>query len=485
MRGYAQQPTHDILVGPVNAGLIAAWNFLDGSFGLNHHLNPVAVPFSEGGPVHGAGTGTSDSILARLSNGEYVLPAQLTKRILPFLDALRMGQAEALQAAGYAGGGLVADTGSALNAAVTRTKLFAAAQQGKPYIWGGVGPQGYDCSGFMSALTNVLRGEANPHKRLGVAASEPWPGFVQGLSSAFAMGASSVHTAGTLGGVNAESTGNHVRFGGDAHGADDSQFPVQSSLPFVGGTFVSGGGNFDPAALVASAFTDTTAMVQNILRQYPGNIMAGHGGGEVSYASDRLQKIAIEKVSANSVGGGPEVDAAKNFARSALGRFGWGQDQFPALEKLWTGESNWNYRIANTSSGAYGIPQALPGDKMASQGPDWRTNPATQILWGLGYIKSRPDYGSPNAAYSKWLGRSPHWYDDGGWLPPGLSVSANHTGKPEAVLSPDQWSALITMADVRSGTGGGRSITVNARTDASPDHIAAVIDRRLSIGSRL
>jgi len=298
------------------------------------------------------------------------------------------------------------------------------------------------------------------------------------------MGASSVHTAGTLGGVNAESTGNHVRFGRDAHGADDYQFSVQSSLPLAGGTFVSGGGNFDPAALVASAFTDTAAMVQDVLRHYPGNIMAGHGGGEVNYASNALQKLAVDQLAVNTVGGGPEVQAAKQFARTALARFGWGQDQFPALDALWTGESGWNYRALNKSSGAYGIAQALPAEKYASAGPDWRTNAATQILWGLGYIKSRPDYGSPSAAYAKWLGRSPHWYDDGGWLPPGYTTVANHTGAPEAVLTQDQWNALTNMAGLTTG-GGGRSITVNARTDASPEHIAHVIDRRLSIGSRL
>jgi hypothetical protein len=66
-------------------------------------------------------------------------------------------------------------------------------------------------------------------------------------------------------------------------------------------------------------------------------------------------------------------------------------DQWPCLDKLWKKESGWNYKAENPSSGAYGVPQALPGDKMASEGADWRTNPATQIKWGLGYIKGRYD----------------------------------------------------------------------------------------------
>jgi hypothetical protein len=72
-------------------------------------------------------------------------------------------------------------------------------------------------------------------------------------------------------------------------------------------------------------------------------------------------------------------------------------DQFPCLNKLWAKESGWNHRARNNSSGAYGIPQALPGSKMASAGDDWENNPATQIKWGLGYIKGR--YGTPCEAW--------------------------------------------------------------------------------------
>jgi hypothetical protein len=85
---------------------------------------------------------------------------------------------------------------------------------------------------------------------------------------------------------------------------------------------------------------------------------------------------------------------------------GFGIDQFPCLDKLWTKESGWNPRAHNSSSGAHGIPQAVPGSKMASVGDDWETNPATQIKWGLGYIKGR--YSSPCSAWSQ--SQSEGWY---------------------------------------------------------------------------
>ncbi|MDW5326326.1 lytic transglycosylase domain-containing protein [Plantactinospora sp. KLBMP9567] len=72
--------------------------------------------------------------------------------------------------------------------------------------------------------------------------------------------------------------------------------------------------------------------------------------------------------------------------------------EMPCLDKLWTKESGWNHKAENRSSGAYGIPQALPGSKMGSVGSDWRTSPATQIKWGLGYVKGR--YDTPCGAWA-------------------------------------------------------------------------------------
>ncbi|WP_282790937.1 peptidoglycan DD-metalloendopeptidase family protein [Streptomyces sp. CC224B] len=166
------------------------------------------------------------------------------------------------------------------------------------------------------------------------------------------------------------------------------------------------------------------------------------------------------------------VGAAQRYAKAILGRYGWGPEQFGPLKKLWHGESGWRWNARNPSSGAYGIPQALPATKMRSAGADWRTNAATQIRWGLGYIKGRPDYGSPARAYAKWLARSPHWYDQGGMLQPGLNLAYNGTGRPEAVLTGSQWN-ILTRAASGSDLGdlhvsvyvGDREITDIARAE--------------------
>jgi uncharacterized protein YabE (DUF348 family) len=97
--------------------------------------------------------------------------------------------------------------------------------------------------------------------------------------------------------------------------------------------------------------------------------------------------------------------SAQAIARELAAQRGWGDDQFSCLVTLWDHESGWRVNAAN-SSGAYGIPQALPGSKMASAGPDWQSNATTQITWGLGYIASR--YGTPCSAWSSWQANG--WY---------------------------------------------------------------------------
>lgn len=108
--------------------------------------------------------------------------------------------------------------------------------------------------------------------------------------------------------------------------------------------------------------------------------------------------------------GGVTVDpaGAQAYARSAIGAYGWGGDQFSCLVSLWNQESGWRANALNASSGAYGIPQSLPARKMGVAGADWRTNAATQINWGLAYIHDA--YGSPCAAWNHEMSVNPHWY---------------------------------------------------------------------------
>lgn len=102
----------------------------------------------------------------------------------------------------------------------------------------------------------------------------------------------------------------------------------------------------------------------------------------------------------------PARPTPRQIARRMLARFGWSKRQFRYLNLLWSAESGWNVHAANPYSGAYGIPQAVPADKMASAGPKWWSNARTQVRWGLRYIKER--YGSPEAAWEHEL--STGWY---------------------------------------------------------------------------
>ena len=123
-------------------------------------------------------------------------------------------------------------------------------------------------------------------------------------------------------------------------------------------------------------------------------------------AADREKRAGAASRSASPYAFGT-VEYNKWFAREYMAQhYGWGADQFSALEQLWQRESGWSQNAHNSSSGAHGIPQSLPGSKMAAFGGDWATNPETQIKWGLDYIKNV--YGSPSGALASSHSRG--WY---------------------------------------------------------------------------
>lgn len=123
---------------------------------------------------------------------------------------------------------------------------------------------------------------------------------------------------------------------------------------------------------------------------------------QAAVAAHEQAAAAAAQLAANNT---PE--GARALARDmAASKYGWGDAQFAALEKLWQKESGWSYTAYNASSGATGIPQSLPGSKMATAGADWETNAATQIAWGLDYIARA--YGSPASAWSH--SQAMNWY---------------------------------------------------------------------------
>lgn len=136
----------------------------------------------------------------------------------------------------------------------------------------------------------------------------------------------------------------------------------------------------------------------------------------VEVSRERSVSVVVEPAKNKVVSVGtlvvPKTTSAQQGTNRGIGQhmaaaiYGWEGDQWSCLAELWNRESGWRTTAGNPTTGAYGIPQSLPGSKMAKYGADWRTNPATQIEWGLAYIKGR--YGSPCNAWSHFL--SSHWY---------------------------------------------------------------------------
>lgn len=462
LRNITKAPIRFFVNTVYNNGLRKAWNATAGKIPGVPNLPVAHLGFASGGYIRGPGTGTSDSVDARLSHGEYVINARSVRQIgvnnlnrlnsmgttsgvargrsdaQPgfFLGGLIPNPIDILKKAGgaafgalkwganivkslggkalnfmfgpikkligqaqskFKGSGIVgtAVKQNALRAIPAMIKFaiskmmddggganvglalkWARTQAGKKYQWGGNGNPSWDCSGFMSAIESVIRGE-KPHRRWSTHSFPPGaPGWKRNLKSPFQIGITNAgvgHTAGTLAGVNVECRGGAgCIVGPGARGASNGMFT--SRWGFTGAL--------------------------------------GGGGGT----------------------------AAQQIAMSMMGQYGWGLQHWPALKALWQRESGWKVNARNPSSGAYGIPQALPASKMASAGSDWRTNPATQIKWGLGYIKGR--YGNPTIAnafqkshnwYSQGghVGAAPLLFDEGGYLPKGISIVHNKTGKPE------------------------------------------------------
>jgi len=138
------------------------------------------------------------------------------------------------------------------------------------------------------------------------------------------------------------------------------------------------------------------AVAQTGSGEPPQSVAAG-GDYEITHQRDAFDVSTVRVAPSAPAVGTPDAGTAQAIAYDMVMARGWDQTEFNCLVALWNRESNWNVYAHNQSSGAYGIPQSLPGEKMASAGADWATNPVTQITWGLGYIAAR--YTTPCGAW--------------------------------------------------------------------------------------
>lgn len=463
----------------------------------------VNLGFADGGWVPGYAPGV-DSVLAMVSPGEgWVRPevgrARGGKRWIDQVNSIAKREGtrgverfmlyggESMQQ--FADGGVVAG------------QNFARGQAGKPYVWGGAGPNGFDCSGFMSAITNFLQGVSPVFQRRFATSSfsggRGVAGFVPGLSSAFTIGVSPNtgggigHMAGTLGGMNVESRGGDgVVVGPGARGADSSLFPWKFSLPQVGGAFVSGGGGdgwfVQTLRSIVEPIYDTAASGINSLVStvFPGN---GTLTGDLPklFTDALLSKVRdaifgkadqLDASAGSSAGGAAaEFGPVQEQVRAIAARFGWNQGpDWDAIVRIVQAESGWNPNARNPTSSAAGLFQ-----KMQSIHGPVEGSPGGQALWGLNYIKSR--YGTPSAALA-FRSRN-NWYDNGGWLPPGATMALNGTGKPEAILTHEQWDLL--SASARISSEGGDTYVINPSTPMDEVQIARETARIQQFNKRL
>jgi murein DD-endopeptidase MepM/ murein hydrolase activator NlpD len=498
----AKKPVAFVISHVYNEGIVPLWNHVASITGVGK-LKPMDLKgFHEGGIMSGYSPGRDDRVIA-VGGGEAVMRPEWTRAI----GADRINSWNAAARSGGVGGVQRAIAGG-----------MSAFQDGGIVGW--FKDRGNDVGNFISGAADY----ANPSKVFDKAT-----GFIKNQLEPLMTNPWSKSVAkipGEMLSALKDKALNVFGFGGGGSGGGNGQWAKPVNVPYgtkfgVAGSMWSSGhhtGLDFPAAVGTAIKAVADGRVSQATSGGPYGIhaMINHGGGLSSLYAHMSQLLTsvgksvhqgdvIGRVGATGNVTGPHLHlearvngravdpmaylagggagygaqasgAAQNYAKGQLSRHGWGASQFGPLKTLWNGESGWNYRARNPSSGAYGIPQALPASKMASAGSDWLTNYATQIRWGLGYIDSR--YGSPASALSQWQARSPHWYDEGGYLPEGLSLVANGTGRPEPVFTGSQWDTLRASAGRSSGPA---ELHADVRVFVGDREITEIVDTQIEL----
>ncbi|MFV2172346.1 NlpC/P60 family protein [Actinomadura sp. LOL_016] len=383
-----------------------------------------------GGYIAGSGGPRDDGYLTRISAGEMVVNAPATAKYLPFLAAINDegNQGTIYQGSGYtsggapalgpapsgppafAGGGVATRQTDAPEAAARKLPAFAGGGLYKPSYTNDYRYNGESAATIGKAREGNVRGIAG---MLGYAVGQTAIGatiIAQLLSGAFGTGAKAVRFA-------QQQLGEPYVWGATGPNSWDCSGLTQAAWRAAGVNIPRV--TYDQIAY-GSATSKSKALPGDLYFPHRGHVMmvTGMGGDHALIHAPQTGDVVryagwrgggTYRHIAGGGGGWYGGGTPKAFAKAQLGELGWGGSQWGPLEALWQRESNWRWNAENPSSGAYGIPQALPPGKMASFGSDWKTNWATQIRWGLDYIKKR--YGSPSGAWAH--SQRTGWYADG------------------------------------------------------------------------
>lgn len=355
--------------------------------------------------------------------------------------------------------------GTNTGASAAEVISYARQQLGDPYVWGGVGPDGWDCSGLIQwsyrkagvKLPRTSQMMQKVGKEVSVDKVQPGDLLFNGRPAH--------HVAMALGGgklIEAPRTGLNVRIRNFKPGEFTNARRILGSIGSMGDIAAENGKTTTQNDMNSRIGGDIGGVYGGTseLAAIMSALSGGSGAGQFGLAASATGSTSISDSSSSSVTGKKAPGSPKG--NQAIGKhlaesmYGWKGDQWKALYNLWMRESNWDESADNPTSDAYGIPQALPGSKMRSAGSDWKTNPTTQIKWGLRYIKER--YGSPAKAWSFWNSKNPHWYAEGAWELDQDTTARVHKG--EMILPAKQAESVRsaitnTLTTGSTASGGG------------------------------
>ena len=393
----------------------------------------------------------------------------------------RNGGAAGAAKSSQQGGNKASVGGGSISGAASAAVGWAEQEVGKPYVWGGENPNvGFDCSGLVQwsygkagvSLPRTSQEQWAALSKRSVGLNQVREGDLVFTAGADGTAQSPGHVAMMISNnqiIEAAETGIPIRIRG--YNPKEWQHAGRPSGSGATGGFASGSpptsstvtsGNAGLGFGLSSGAYGSSEESDTVMAALSGGFM---GGGTMPSASSTAASGAGNGgngAGASNAPGNPSGNVA--LGKKMAAAKGWTGTQWNDLYALWQRESGWRANAKNGASGAYGIPQSLPGSKMASAGSDWMSNPATQIKWGLGYIAGR--YKNPAGAWAH--EESVGWYGTGtGNARPGLALVGDRG--PELVSLPGgaQVASASRTRDILSGNAARPAQSPWAVTPAS------------------